>query len=741
MKDRVIFVALIVVALSFVVFMGNLMSWLFLVVAIVRLIWTRQPKLILGTVIVCCFVGSFLGVEKQRPVKRPTNYQRILVWPDAFKLNGDSLQFEGKLADKTRVLAVYYLQTKAEQAYFQHLTHPVILQVSGTCSRPEHATNQNEFDYATYLKQQRRINYIVQIEQIRQIQAQKWSLVGWLHHARQVLSCRADRYPPLLRQYFKCLVLGIQTNSFQDTAQQFKRLGLIHLFSLSGLHVFYFVGLFSQLLLRLHLTKETRDWLLLLLLPAYVIFAGSSVSLIRAVSLCWLRVLNRRFSFQISALDCFGWVLLFNFAVQPYVLLGLGGQLSYLLSFLLLFLRDKNAVFKTLWLNLFSLPILLHHVYEWHYLLVLLNLLVMPLFSYAVLPLTLIGAGCFSFLPGFSWLINWGLAAFQTSLLYLARPQWMIVFGRLTGTITLILLILTAIMLTVSKKYRISMGLFLGSIYLTAFLLIHYPLVDRVIFFDIGQGDSILIESRLHKRITLIDTGGRLTFNQAGWRKQKRSARAERVTINYLKSRGIKRIDRICLSHQDADHIGDLAVLLEEMTVKEVAFPAGMENNPQFRHRIWPYRQQIKWRPLQTGAKIQVTPQEELQVLHPERPGLGTNEDSLVLYGQIGGKTWLFTGDLDAANEVTLCERQRLKADFLKAGHHGSRTASAQTFLETVQPERILISSGRNNRYGHPHSDVIQRYQDLQIPFYNTAENGMLLWSSTDGWQTFRHKE
>ena len=96
----------------------------------------------------------------------------------------------------------------------------------------------------------------------------------------------------------------------------------------------------------------------------------------------------------------------------------------------------------------------------------------------------------------------------------------------------------------------------------------------------------------------------------------------------------------------------------------------------------------------------------------------------------IGGKRWLFTGDLEEEGENRLTRiYKNLQSDVLKVGHHGSNTSTTPSFLDNVKPDIALISAGKNNRYGHPHQEVIDALEKYNITIYRTAENGAITYS------------
>lgn len=736
MRNNWIFLASLATTLSFAVLSIQWWAWLFVLLIFVRMLFTQQLRLTVLTIILATMFGFYYRYYEQLQPPLPHGHT-LLVEPDDCTVAGDQLRFTARVVGTRQLVqAYYYLPDQSAQHFWQQQQHAVKLTVTGDYQRLQPATNVAEFDYASYLKQQKRIFYSLTIDEVKTVQRCSPTFLTRLHEWRQRLIIRSRGLPQQLGQYYRSLILGYQDAAFKSTGALFKQLGLIHLFSLSGLHVYYFANLFQMGLLRLRWTRERVEVCLLVLLPLYALFAGATTSLLRAALLCWLHVFNRHFHIQVAPLDCFAAVVLINLVYRPYLFFSLGGQLSYLLSFALLFLQRANEWQRALKLNLLSLPLLLYHVYEWHWLTILLNLLIMPIFSYAILPLTLLGGLTYNFIPIVGRLIDRCFVGLQLFLSWFARPGLMLTYGQLPAILasSCILLLFYAWCSPHKRRYY---GV-LATLYLAGFCWLHFPLQGRVVFFDIGQGDSILIETPFHHEVTLIDTGGKLHFGQKAWQKKDSRTRAEQVIIPYLKSRGIRRIDHVFLSHQDTDHIGDLPALLKQLQIGLVYFPAGMEYNQHFQQKIWPYRYQTKWQPLLRDNQIAIK-DFHCQVLAPRQPGSGTNEDSLVLRLSLNHKTWLFTGDLPTSGEDALVKDTVLKADYLKAGHHGSRTSSGAAFLAAVQPQKVIISAGRHNRYGHPHAETLARFKAANIAYKNTADVGMIIWSFDDKWWTFLH--
>jgi len=205
-----------------------------------------------------------------------------------------------------------------------------------------------------------------------------------------------------------------------------------------------------------------------------------------------------------------------------------------------------------------------------------------------------------------------------------------------------------------------------------------YPAVPRVTFLSVGQGDAALIEGE--QRI-LVDGG----------------PPGDRL-LHYLRRRGIRRLDTVVLSHAHPDHGGGLEAVLRSLRVEELRLPrlpAPGEDRTLLELAV------------RQNARIVVG-----SGLHPSEDFLwehhaDLNESSLVHLEAVGELRVLFTGDIEAAGEAA---RSWPRADVLKVPHHGSRSSSSVQLVSQVQPRLAVMGCGRDNRFGHPHPEVLRRY-------------------------------
>jgi competence protein ComEC len=114
-----------------------------------------------------------------------------------------------------------------------------------------------------------------------------------------------------------------------------------------------------------------------------------------------------------------------------------------------------------------------------------------------------------------------------------------------------------------------------------------------------------------------------------------------------------------------------------------------------------------------------------MEILSPIKLSESKNDDSLVILAKIGGLKWLFTGDLEHQGERRILETYKeLRADVLKVGHHGSKGSTSDQFLKQLKPKFALISAGENNRYNHPHDEVIERLNKYGVKTFQTNLDG-----------------
>ncbi len=237
----------------------------------------------------------------------------------------------------------------------------------------------------------------------------------------------------------------------------------------------------------------------------------------------------------------------------------------------------------------------------------------------------------------------------------------------------------------------------------------------KVEILDVGQGDSILIQSPKGK-IVLIDGG---------------TGRGNSV-VDELIARNISEINLMIATHPHADHIGGLDEVLERLPVKNY-LDNGQPHTTQSYQRVMKLVEdkEIGYIRGKNGRKINLDDGISLEILHPQEKGLtGTrsdlNSNSVVVRLRHGNNCMLFTGDAEEPTESALLQKGIGPCQVLKVAHHGSNHSSSNHFLNEVQPKIALISCGKDNRYGHPGDETMSRLNRIGAQIYRTDQIGTI---------------
>ena len=233
-----------------------------------------------------------------------------------------------------------------------------------------------------------------------------------------------------------------------------------------------------------------------------------------------------------------------------------------------------------------------------------------------------------------------------------------------------------------------------------------------VYFWDVGQGDSILITTG--DKNVLIDGG---------------PASASNTLLGYLWSVNVTHLDFVVATHPHEDHIGGLpAVMTSNITVATVLYN-GQTYTTQIYQQFITLAQQHNLTVACRNQFYPLTATVNFTILSPTQPfelsDSDPNTNSVVLKLQLANGSFLFMGDATAAAEQKMLDAGlNLQSDVLKVGHHGSRTSTSQAFLDAVNPRYAVICAGLNNQFGHPHDETIQKLEDKGITYYVTFISG-----------------
>ncbi len=547
--------------------------------------------------------------------------------------------------------------------------------------------------------------------------------------------------------------------------------GTAHLFAISGMHlatVFAGCLLFVTLTLKgvnffcawvnapFMITKSFKKCLLLVSLLAcllYSNFAGYQIPVIRAwLTLCLL-VLLALFGKNWSKTNIILTMLSIIGMVFPLSILSLSFWFSMTAVCLIIFfvwrypltrkalLKDKICYALKLqsFLSLLTLPLILIFFKTLPFSALLSNALMIPITTFLLLPLCLLGTvfSVFSIpVTNLYWVLD---VAFEytLSLLRLVHHTTEFYIERMfdeffpnttsnsftshlidwVSTPFFYFFVLVILLPPIIYKRFIITGA--GCVFmLYAYTQSDKPLTEpqtwRFIAFDVGQGSAHIIQS--DNRVALYDTGrGNDSFSMA-----------QNVLIPYFNHYNITSLEYVLISHYDNDHSGGIGDIKQAMDVTEVYDPANFCNRSSF----------VSMREKDNGF-MQLN-ELNIEILWPLEPSsLKHNNNSCVVKVSSEHHSVLMTGDIEQKAEKALMAHYKgtfaLKADVMLAPHHGSKSSSSAAFIDEVNPLYVIFSAGYRNRWGFPNEEVLKRYNERGIKTFHTGDNGQLIFTFTSG--------
>lgn len=704
----------------------------------------------------CVAIGFLAGqFSEERNVTAFTGKEEkwSVSFLDETIIDGDRLKATVTAGNNEKLRLLYRVSSPQEADELRRRLLPgTVCHISGTLQEPEGKRNRYGFDYKSFLENkhvfwQLNINRLSLSSCIKKEKSVKEHIFHW--RVKGIEHLKAT-FPESLQAVGAALLFGDRSLTEEAVIEAYQRLGVIHLLAISGLHVSLITSLVYYAMIRIGVVKETAQIILIVSLPVYALLAGGSPPVVRAVLMTILILLSIRFHHKFTALDALGLSFMLVVFLDPYFIYQAGFQLSYLISFSLLlssnFILSSPTSFLGKMLVITSvsqvagLPVLMYHFFEVSLYSFMANLFFVPFYSFLVLPslliiflLSFILKSVVILLEPLRFLLE---QVDQTAVKVSEWPAAVVITGQPNGYLLAVICLLSIHAFLQWEKTQDwkRLSIFLLVIIGLPVTAHSYSIVGEVSFIDVGQGDAILITLPLNKGNYLIDTGGLLPFQKEEWQKQKKDfSIGENVLLPYLKGRGITRIDKLFFTHSDYDHIGAAQELFGHMTIKEIIISPGSESKPVMRQTI--EQAAVHKIPVRYGEYMESWQEggAYFQILSPADKHYEGNDDSLVIYAVLGGKKWLFTGDLEAEGERRLVDHFSLDIDVLKVSHHGSRTSTTEPFTAETTPETAIISLGKNNRYSHPHKEVIGRLQSQGTAIWRTDRHGEIIYTYKKG--------
>ncbi len=534
-----------------------------------------------------------------------------------------------------------------------------------------------------------------------------------------------------------------------DVKQLYQLSGISHILAISGLHISFIGSGFYSLLRRLGIHPGICVALSVSVLLLYGVFTGMAPSTIRAVIMTGLQVVAKGFGYTYDRKTAYGLailIVLFDaplMITQPGFLLSFGavGCLILAEQFLPKYVKKSSGIVKwhnkilntlipSLAVTLGMMPLTAFYFSSVPLYGMFLNLIIIPLMS-VLYPMMFVcgffGDAFWGCLKPVYMCIEWILSLYEKLCTWsLELPGSVITCGKpaigwLIGIYGGMFLLLWCIRrLRVAPTFK-RIAAIVGCMMPLLLLLNSWTPNLRITMIDVGQGDCFLISLPSGEHI-LVDGGSSDVKNVGEYR-----------LLPYLKAQGIDTLDAVFLSHLDFDHTSGVRELLEAeksgVEIEQVIMPVLSETSDSMQA----YSQFISIAPQRYFmAKSEDTltfSDLKIQVLWPKMTDISTdsNEGSLVLFMEYQGLGVLFTGDVGMEAEDEILEAlDTSKCHVLKVAHHGSKHSTSLELLQTLSPKVALISAGKDNSYGHPHKELLERLTDTGVAIYNTAQTGQV---------------
>ena len=567
------------------------------------------------------------------------------------------------------------------------------------------------------------------------------------------------------------IILGDKTDLDSDIKELYSVSGIAHILAISGLHI-SFIGMAIYRLLRRRFRFLFSAAVSIPVVLSFGIMSGFGISTIRAIIMFILKiigeVLGRKYD-AITAISLAGLVLLVQ---NPFVVCNSGFQMSFgaIIAIVLILpiveeiLNTDNKIIKVLSAN-FTISLVMNPILAWNYYELptfsfLLNIVVVPLMSVVIVS-SIVGIFCSCIMFGFGKVVIFpgcGILELYTFLCNIINKSSVasIVVGQPKVTIIIVYYAILLVVLFGLKNIRTNYtraekerniikketGLVLEkkakkerrikgqNVKLRLACIVGFLLLNCLIYYipnpgfyitfiNVGQGDGILIHGDNGTKV-MVD-GGSTSEKQV----------AKNCIVPYLKAEGIGTIDYSIITHTDKDHISGILEILENnnsnrIRIKNLVMPDINMKDDTYNELIEKAKlKKINVLYIKKGDTLSLG-KTKIKCIYPETTTTASDKNDYCTVLSVKNKTSkiLLTGDISKEIEEKIKDDIEENYTVLKVAHHGSNYSSSEKFLKKVNPKYSIISVGKNNSYGHPGNETMERLRKQGGVIYRTDEKG-----------------
>ncbi len=551
------------------------------------------------------------------------------------------------------------------------------------------------------------------------------------------------------------LLLGDRSYIDYEMNDQIKKLGLAHVFAISGLHIGVIIMSVLFVADKLMIMRERTYIFILVALPLYGILTGAAPSIMRAVIMGEIVVLANLLHKRSDIFTNLSLAALIILLINPKAAMDVGFQMTFLITLgIVIFMPIINyglqvCRLRWLWLRtllslnlsaqILAFPLLIYYFQEFPWTSLLSHYLVLPLINLLLLP-----AGIFLLLT--AW-IHPALAVFPVMILQQSAKYLLIITEKISfameyvtyfpevsfGWITCYFILIAVLAYYLYYKRHCLKAIACIAVILAGVIgWLWMPSIPdgklHVTMIDVGQGDAIHIATPRGKHI-LIDGGGMPEYFDSSY------DTGMQIVVPYLYAKRVRQLDMVFVSHGDNDHAQGLISLLGSYPVSGLFYSVDDQRQTFQQLMTTAADRSVSIFRVGAGDRVDVEPGLTLEIFLPDlhAPLTDANNDSMVIALNFKGHRLLFTGDIEQEAERRLTELiGDQPVSVLKVAHHGSKTSTDRQFVEKIQPQHALISAGYKNQFGHPHETTLETLQSINCSVWRTDLQGAVTLTVSD---------
>ncbi|WP_036728542.1 DNA internalization-related competence protein ComEC/Rec2 [Peptoniphilus mikwangii] len=654
------------------------------------------------------FIISFLNVSMRtsNQLNESVNIKAEIV--------DDYINNESKYIASSSIFKKYLLYSK------EKLSIGDIVIIYGSSAIPEGKMNFSDFNYKNYLKS-KGIYEIIYSNSVKKVGESK-SLKLRTYFKDYITDTVSKNLSDKNADIINSILLGNSNYIDKDIKDNFRNIGLSHMLAISGLHMGILMIIFEGILKLFGISKVLRRSIALLFSFVYLYLISMPIGAFRAYLMFGFMFMSFLFKYKYTSFNALILSAMITILINPFSIYSPSFLLSYLSVLgIILFYKKFEILFQknyfgkslalTLSVNIMLFPVSIYLFREFSVLGFISNVFLLPLYSFAIILsyiLIIFKPIAFLIAPSINFILN--VASFLAvkindfSFLNLEFAEISIISVFILYSNFIIIKYKDIFINFYKFNISVLISLILIILINSAMFLYDYNNSFELNFIYVGQGDCAI--GRTNNRYFMVDTGGSSNENYNPGKK---------YTLNYLKAKGINKIDKVFISHFDEDHVDGLLDIIDEVKIKSL-YISYIEDNK--------YLQKA----LSKGMNIYLVQKDDLikmddntffRIISDVDEYNSSNDKSMVMILNHRGFKILFTGDIEQT-ESNITETCNL----LKVAHHGSKTSTSEEFLKTAKPRYAVISCGINNSYRHPHSEVINRLQENNVITKVTNEVG-----------------